>query len=87
VYATRLIPPPLAERHPDGEAMNYKEYSIETLKSFPKRWHAEIKRLDGKKIKTFPPDKEFEIIETICCLSAEDAVVLAKELIEDGGME
>lgn len=67
--------------------MDYKQYSVETLKSGPNRWQAEIKRLDGQKIKTSLPDKEFETIKTIDCLTAEDAVSLAKELIEIGGME
>jgi hypothetical protein len=72
-----------------GRAMRYKDYVIEILETSPKRWRALVRRLDGQKIKIFVPEKEVESITTsgMESLTADDAVQLAKEMIDGGGMQ
>jgi hypothetical protein len=68
--------------------MQYKGYSIETLETSPSRWRARVRRLDGQKIKIHVPPHEVESITTggMESFSVDDAVEVAKSMIDGGGM-
>jgi hypothetical protein len=67
------------------------DYLIETLETSPARWRARVRRVDGRKIKilTDPENKEVGSITTggTESFSVDDAVALAKEMIDGGGMQ
>jgi hypothetical protein len=68
--------------------MQYKGYLIETLETSPRRWRARVRRLDGQKIKISVPASEVESITTsgMESFSVDDAVQVAKSMIDGGGM-
>jgi hypothetical protein len=68
--------------------VQYKEYEIEALETSPRRYRAWVRRIDGRKIRTLVPEKEHDSIKTggMECLRPEDAIELAKEMIDSGGM-
>ena len=67
---------------------NYKAYSIEPMETSPSRWHARIRRLDGRKIKILVDGREEPFIETVGMehFSVDAAIASAKEMIDGGGM-
>jgi hypothetical protein len=69
--------------------VRYKDYLIETLETSPGRWRARVRRVDGRRIKILIPEKEVESIPTggMESFSVDDAVALAKEMIDGGGMQ
>jgi hypothetical protein len=69
--------------------VHYKGYLIQTLETSPSGWRAIVRRLDGQKIKILTPRKEVESIETggMESFSVEGAEAVAKETIDDGGMQ
>jgi hypothetical protein len=71
--------------------VRYKDYLIETLETSPSGWRARVRRVDGQKIKilTDADGKEVESITTSGrgSFSVDDAVALAKEMIDGGGMQ
>jgi hypothetical protein len=68
--------------------MQYKDYLIEPLETSPSRWRARVRRLDGKKIKIHATGNEVESITTsgMESFSIEDAVQIAKSMIDGGGI-
>jgi hypothetical protein len=68
--------------------MQYKGYSIETLETSPSRWRARVRRLDGQKIKIPVTGNEVESITTggMESFSPDDALQVAKSMIDGGGM-
>jgi hypothetical protein len=69
--------------------MSYKDYVIEILETSPNRWRARVRRHDGENIKISVPEKEVESITTsgMESLTTDDAVQLAKGMIDGGGMQ
>jgi hypothetical protein len=67
----------------------YNGYAIEPFESSPGRWRAKVRRLDGQKIKIKVPTKEVDSIETggMEGFSSDDAIRMAKEMIDGGGMD
>jgi hypothetical protein len=70
-----------------NERYQYKEYSIEPFETEPHRWRANIRRLDGQKIKT-ADGRKHAFIRTggMECFSADEAVQVARRLIDGRGM-
>jgi hypothetical protein len=67
--------------------VNYKQYLIETFEREPKIWRARIKRLDGRNIRVYVPQREHASITTAADSStAETAADLAKKAIDAGRM-
>jgi hypothetical protein len=69
---------------------DYKAYSVEIFESSPGRYRARVHRLDGHKIKILTDNsREVASITTsgIAAFSVDDALALAKEMIDGGGME
>ena len=68
---------------------HYKEYEIEPFESSPGRWRARVRRFDGRKIKIAVINDEVGSISTggTESFSAEDAIALAREMIDGGGMD
>jgi hypothetical protein len=67
----------------------YKHYEIEPFESSPGRWRARVRRVDGRKIKIAVINNEVEFITTggMESFSAEDAIAVAREMIDGGGMD
>ena len=68
----------------------YQAYSIETFESSQGRYRARVSRLNGHKIKILTDDnKEVDLITTggMEAFSIDDALRVAKEMINGGGME
>jgi hypothetical protein len=66
--------------------VNYKAYRIETFEEDPSQWRAIIRRLDGKPIKLIASPSEHDFLDTMLTVSEDQAIVLAKEGIDGGGM-
>ena len=68
---------------------HYKGYKIEELQTSPGRWRSRVQRLDGQKIKILSDGKEVESITTggMESFSPADAIALAKQMIDGGGMQ
>jgi hypothetical protein len=49
-------------------------------------WLARITRIDGKKIKVAVPPTENIFFDTLPTVSAEEAIMLAKQAIDGGGI-
>jgi hypothetical protein len=64
----------------------YKAYNIDPIENEPGRWLARITRIDGKKIKVAVPPSEHGMLDTAYTVSADEAVKLAKQGIDGGGM-
>jgi hypothetical protein len=62
---------------------------IEPLETSSGRWRARVQRADGRRIKIFVPEKEVDSITTggMESFSPDDAIALAKEMIDGGGMQ
>jgi hypothetical protein len=67
--------------------VEHNGFLVDPFQTEPGRWRAKISRPDGRKIKTFPDNREHEPITTggIEALSAEAAIEVAKQLINGGG--
>jgi hypothetical protein len=66
--------------------INYRTYTIDVFEPAPGNWLARISRLDGKKIKVAVPPSEHDFLDTQYTVSAEEAIKLAKQGIDGGGM-
>jgi hypothetical protein len=66
--------------------ITYKAYTIDPFEDQPGRWRARISRLDGKNIKVAVPPTEHASFDTSLTVSAEEAIKLAKQGIDGGGM-
>lgn len=62
--------------------VRYREHLIEPFQSAPRRWRAMVRRSDGRAIKT--ADGEFPFIATggIEAFTPDDAIEIAKKLID-----
>jgi hypothetical protein len=86
--------PPQHEDPPDARAaqlptngITYKAYVIDAFRRDTDRWRANIRRLNGKKIRVaVPPAVLDEATTTADALTAEKAVEFAKKAIDDGGL-
>jgi hypothetical protein len=66
--------------------LTYKEYHIERFERGTKRWIARVTRIDGRNLRVIIPASEHPFLETKPTTSAEEAVELAKQGIDFGGM-
>ena len=92
--ADGLLPPrrenPLdarAVKQPPMYGIAYKAYIIDAFQRDTDRWRATIRRLDGKKIRVAVPlSVRNEATTSADALTAEKAIKLAKNTIDDGGL-
>ena len=84
--ANGLLPP----QHPQQAPMSgitYKAYVIDAFQRDTDRWRANIRKLNGKKIRVaVPPSVLDEATTSADALTAEKAVELAKKAIDAGGL-
>jgi len=67
--------------------ITYKAYVIDAFRRDTDRWRANIRRLNGKKIRlAVPPSVLDEVTTSADALTAEKAVELAKQAIDGGGL-
>jgi hypothetical protein len=67
--------------------ITYKAYVIDAFRRDTDRWRANIRRLNGKKIRVaVPPAVLDEATTSSDALTAEKAVEFAKKAIDDGGL-
>ncbi len=67
--------------------ITYKAYVIDAFQRDTDRWRANIRRLNGKKIRVaVPPSVLDEATTSADALTAEKAVELAKKAIDAGGL-
>ena len=92
--------PPLYESPPEARTeqisaieqiptngVTYKDYIIDAFRRDTDRWRANIRRLNGKKIRVaVPPAVLDEATTSSDALTAEKAVEFAKKAIDDGGL-
>ena len=64
--------------------MRYKDFVIQASEIEPGRWQAEIRKADRRKIKT--ATGEVDVIPTPVRLTADEAIQMAKQLIDAGDM-
>jgi hypothetical protein len=65
----------------------YDGYRIEPFEPTPGRWRARISRLDGKELKTTAPPTVQAFLDTMETASYGQAVELAKQAIDSGGID
>lgn len=65
----------------------YDGYRIEPFEPTPGRWRARITRLDGKALKTTVPPTVQAFLDTTETASYGQAVELAKQAIDSGGID
>ncbi len=76
--------PPLSR---DKQRITYKDYVIDTFLRDTDRWHATIRRLNGKKIRvTFPLSVCNETTTSVDALTADKAVEHARHAIDNGDL-
>jgi hypothetical protein len=87
--------PPAHENPPDAGALKqpptsgvtYKAYVIDAFRRDTDRWRANIRRLNGKKIRVaVPPAVLDEATTSADALTAEKAIEFAKKAIDNGGL-
>jgi hypothetical protein len=67
--------------------ITYKDYVIDAFRRDTDRWRANIRRLNGKKIRVaVPPSVLDEATTSADALTAEKAVEFAKKAIDAGGL-
>ena len=66
--------------------ITYKAYRIEQIECGPKRWIARIRRTDGQNLRIFVPPSEHRFLDTQPKASEEEAIGVAKQGIDFGGM-
>lgn len=76
-----------AVKQPPMSGITYKAYVIDAFQRDTDRWRANIRRLNGKKIRVaVPPSVLDEATTSADALTAEKAVELAKRAIDAGGL-
>jgi hypothetical protein len=65
-------------------AINYKEFAMTVVRVALDQWRVDIRRLDGRKVKTY--SGEFDVIPGKVGFSEDAVVQEAKRLIDAGGM-
>lgn len=77
----------LAAKQAPMSGVTYKAYVIDAFQRDTDRWRANIRRLNGKKIRVaVPPSVLDEATTSVDALTAEKAVELAKKAIDAGGL-
>jgi len=78
---------PRAVKQPAMSGITYKAYVIDAFQRDTDRWRANIRKLNGKKIRVaVPPSVLDEATTTADAPTAEKAVELAKKAIDAGGL-
>lgn|SRR5512140_1236500 len=78
---------PRAVKQPAMSGITYKAYVIDAFQRDTDRWRANIRKLNGKKIRVaVPPSVLDEATTTADAPTAERAVELAKKAIDAGGL-
>jgi hypothetical protein len=78
---------PLAMKQPAMSGVTYKAYVIDAFQRDTDRWRANIRKLNGKKIRVaVPPSVLDQATTTADAPTAEKAVELAKKAIDAGGL-
>ncbi len=76
-----------AVKQPAMSGITYKDYVIDAFQRDTDRWRANIRRLNGKKIRVaVPPSVLDEATTSADALTAEKAVEFAKKAIDAGGL-
>ena len=84
--ADGLLGAPAVKQAPMS-GITYKAYVIDAFQRDTDRWRANIRRLNGKKIRVaVPPSVLDEATTSADALTAEKAVELAKKAIDAGGL-
>jgi hypothetical protein len=84
--ADGLLEAPAVKQAPMS-GITYKAYVIDAFQRDTDRWRANIRRLNGKKIRVaVPPSVLDEATTSTDALTAEKAVELAKRAIDAGGL-
>jgi len=84
--ADGLLEAPAVKQAPMS-GITYKAYVIDAFQRDTDRWRANIRRLNGKKIRVaVPPSVLDEATTSADALTAEKAVELAKRAIDAGGL-
>lgn len=79
--------PPQHLKQPPMSGITYKAYVIDAFQRDTDRWRANIRKLNGKKIRVaVPPSVLDEATTSADALTAEKAVELAKKAIDAGGL-
>jgi hypothetical protein len=65
--------------------LRYEGYSIRTFEEEPGRWFAEMRRLDGKRIKAVGGDNIFDKLTTSHATVTEEAAITEAKACIDGG--
>ncbi|WP_291685615.1 hypothetical protein [Bradyrhizobium sp.] len=79
--------PPQHPKQPPMSGITYKAYVIDAFQRDTDRWRANIRKLNGKKIRVaVPPSVLDEATTSADALTAEKAVELAKKAIDAGGL-
>ena len=85
--ATGHPPDPRAVKQPAMSGITYKAYVIDAFQRDTDRWRANIRKLNGKKIRVaVPPSVLDQATTTADAPTAEKAVELAKKAIDAGGL-
>lgn len=80
-------PDPRAAKQPAMSGITYKDYVIDAFQRDTDRWRANIRKLNGKKIRVaVPPSVLDQATTTADAPTAEKAVELAKKAIDAGGL-
>ena len=78
---------PRAAKPPAMSGITYKDYVIDAFQRDTDRWRANIRKLNGKKIRVaVPPSVLDQATTTADAPTAEKAVELAKKAIDAGGL-
>ena len=78
---------PRAVKQPAMSGITYKAYVIDAFQRDTDRWRANIRKLNGKKIRVaVPPSVLDQATTTADAPTAEKAVELAKKVIDAGGL-
>ena len=78
---------PRAVKQPAMSGITYKAYVIDAFQRDTDRWRANIRKLNGKKIRVaVPPSVLDQATTTADAPTAEKAVELAKKAIDAGGL-
>jgi hypothetical protein len=76
-----------AVKQPAMSGITYKAYVIDAFQRDTDKWRANIRKLNGKKIRVaVPPSVLDEATTSADALTAEKAVELAKKVIDAGGL-
>lgn len=85
--ANRDLLDPRAVKQPAMSGITYKAYVIDAFQRDTDRWRANIRKLNGKKIRVAVPPSVLDQATTLAdAPTAEKAVEMAKKAIDAGGL-